>query len=76
MPYYMNTLLSCVIDKQLKWLWPENAWVYTCVCVHLCVYACACLCVCVCVCVCLQSPSNQSFYRQITGSGMGVGDHR
>ena len=56
MPYYMNTLLSCVVDKQLKWLWPENA-VYTCVCVHLCVYACAC--VCVCVCVSLQLPSNQ-----------------
>ena len=52
MPYYMNTLLSCVVDKQLKWSWPENAWVYTCVCVHLCVYACACVCVCVCVCVC------------------------
>ena len=70
-----------LLIKQLKWLWPENA-VYTCVCVHLCVYACACVCVCVCVyvyvCVyvCLQSPSNQSFYRQITGYGVGVGDHR
>ena len=47
MPYYMNTLLSCVVDKQLKWLWPENA-VYTCVCVHLCVHVYACVCVCVC----------------------------
>ena len=26
--------------------------------------------------VSLQSPSNQSFYRQITGYGMNVGDHR
>ena len=52
MPYYMNTLLSCVVDKPLKWLWPENA-VYTCVCVHLCVHLCVCVCVCVCECVCV-----------------------
>ena len=25
---------------------------------------------------CWPSPSNQSFYRQIAGYGMGVGDHR
>ena len=34
------------------------------------------MCVFVCLCVCLQSPSNQSFYRQITGHGMSVDDHR
>ena len=32
--------------------------------------------VCVLLCVCLKSPSNQSFYRQITGHGMSIGDHR
>ena len=26
--------------------------------------------------LCLPSPSNQSFYRKITGYGMGIGDHR
>ena len=36
-----------------------------CVCVHECVYMC-----------CWTLPSNQSFYRQIAGYGMGVGDHR
>ena len=37
---------------------------------------CVCVCVCVCECVCLQSPNNQSFYRQITGYEMIVHDHR
>ena len=34
-----------------------------------------CVCVCVCMCVCWPLPSNQSFYRQITGYKMGGGDH-
>ena len=48
-------------------------------CMKLCMYsfsASECVCVCVCVCVCLQLPSNQSFYRDTTGYGMSVGDHR
>ena len=45
----------------------------TSVCVCVCV--CVCLCLCLCVCVCLQSPSNQSFYRQIAGYGIDVDDH-
>ena len=31
---------------------------------------------CVYIIFCLQSPSNQSFYRHITGYGMSVSDHR
>ena len=27
------------------------------------------------MCVCLQLPSNQSFYRKITGHGMSIGGH-
>ena len=35
------------------------------------------MCVCgVCVCVCLQLPTNQSFYRQITGYKMSVDNYR
>ena len=29
-----------------------------------------------CNCICRPLPSNQSFYRQIAGYRMGVGDHR
>ena len=45
-------------------------------------YACAqvlCVYVCLSVCMyafCLPSPSNQSLYRQISGYGISVGDHR
>ena len=45
MPYYMNTLLSCVVDKQLKWLWPENVWVHVFECMCVCMYVCVCVCV-------------------------------
>ena len=55
----------------------------TLVCVIVCVSECKSVCalmyeslVCVCVCVCLQLPSNQSFYRQITGYVISVDDHR
>ena len=36
---------------------------------HVCIFVCY-------VSICLQSPSNQRFYRKITGYGMSVGDHR
>ena len=61
----------------------KSVCVCVCVCVHLCPGVCDCVCACVhlcmkawCVCVCLQLPSNQSFYRQITGYVISVGDHR
>ena len=52
---------------------------YVSVCVHDCVRVRVCVCVCVCVYVIpmymclLQSPSNLSFYRQITSYRMIMG---
>ena len=54
----------------------------TCVCEYECMCVCERVCVCVnvsaFVCICLRSPSNHSFYRQITsyGKSVHVGDHR
>ena len=44
-------------------------------CVSVCMHNHVCIFVCY-VSICLQSPSNQRFYRKITGYGMSVGDHR
>ena len=47
MPYYMNTLLSCVVDKhgcRLKMCGYTHVYVCIYVCMH--VHVCACVCVC------------------------------
>ena len=41
-----------------------------------CTYICMFVCIYVCMYVCLQSPSNQSFYRQSIGYGMNADHHR
>ena len=78
----------CVVSSQVCVCTCVHARVCVCtlmyetlVCVIVCVSVCKSVCALmyeslVCVCVCLQLPSNQSFYRQITGYVISVGDHR
>ena len=71
---YATCLAKFILEQCLPW--PTS---------HVHLHKCVCTCT-VITCInlslkavytvlCLPSPSNQSFYRQITGYGMVVGDH-
>ena len=59
-----SSLILWFCGLSLLCIYPTHSGVFV-VYVHLCIL----------VCVCLPLPSNQSFYRQITGYRMGMGDY-